>query len=84
MRMLFAIAIGLASWANAFGQEPPKVVSIMTCQINTSDHERAGGYYNCGVGQPGAAFMLVPNSPGELHMREAVGKTVVIKLEVLR
>lgn len=62
----------------------PRRVTVMSCQLTQNDSERAEWYYACGPGADGAMFKVVPGSPGDLRLRELVGRDVDVKLEVIR
>lgn len=79
-RLLFVLLLALLA-----NLEASPIVISRGCVIeaeNTNVNNRAEiVYYNCGTQ---AAFMVVAGSVGELHLRENVGRTVDIKVEVVK
>ncbi len=60
-------------------------VTIATCVVEAEDQTRNNrgevAYYLCGLR---ASFLMVVGSSGELHLRELVGRTVDVQMEVVK
>ena len=56
-------------------------ITVTTCTLEAEDGVKNNrgevAYYNCGTT---AAFMVVTDSPGELHLRQLKGQTVDVVL----